>query len=145
MLKKKRSEAALLVLHPQTSVWMRWALFWVHALACVALWLAALPWWLATLGCGGLLLSAWLGWRKPLAVCCLQWGRDELWQLELVQGGWVEARLDVQGCRFLPWWVFLDFRLDDGQHLGVTLAADSLTTEEFRRLRARMQVELGAS
>jgi hypothetical protein len=142
MLKKKRSETALLVLHPQPSVRMRWALLWVHGLACAALWLAALPWWLTTLGCGGLLISAWSRWRTSLVARCLQWGRDDLWQLELRPDVWIGARLNVGGCRSLPWWVYLDFHLDDGQRLGVTLAADSLARNDFRRLRARMRVEV---
>lgn len=141
MLKMKRSEAVLLVLHPQPSVWMRWALLWVHGLACAALWLAALPWWLAMLGSGGLFISAWTNWRKPLPVRSLQWGRDGLWQLELRPDVWIGARLNVEGCRSLPWWVYLDFHLDDGRRLGVTLAADSLAKNDFRRLRARMRVE----
>ena len=144
MFKKKRPEAELLVLHPQPSLRLRWALLGGQSLALAALWLAALPWWLAALGSGGLIILAWLSWRKPLPVRELQWGRDSLWQLGISQGVWVDARLDTQGSRSWPWWVYLDFRLDDGRRLGVTLAVDSLNKDAFRRLRSRLKVEAGA-
>jgi len=123
---------------------MRWVLLWAHGLAVAALWLAALPGWLAVLGSGGLLISAWMNWRKSLPLSSLQWGGDGLWQLEMSQGSWVGARLNAHGSRSLPWWVYLDFRLDDGRRLGVTLVADSLSKAEFRRLRVRLKVEAGA-
>ncbi len=138
-----KNKAALLLLYPRSSVRMRGAVLCVHGLALVALWLAALPWWLAALGSGGLLLSTWMTWHQPLPLRSLQWGQDGLWQLDMAQGGWMVARLDARGCRSLPWWVFLAFRLDDGRRLGVTLAADSLSKDEFRRLRARLKVEAG--
>jgi len=83
-------------------------------------------------------------WHKPLPLCSLQWGTDGLWQLEMSQGGWVGARLHAQGSRSLPWWVFLDFRLDDGQRLGVSLMRDSLSQDNFRHLRARLKIEAEA-
>jgi hypothetical protein len=141
---KNQTETALLVLRPQPSVWRRRVLLWAHGLALVALWLAALPWWLAALGSGGLWLSAWMTWHKPLPLRSLQWGKGDLWQLEILQGRWVGARLNAHGCRSLPWWVFLDLRLDDGRRLGVSLLRDSLSKDEFRRLRARLKVEAGA-
>jgi len=138
---KNRDESALLVLSLRSSKWMRWALLWAHGLALAALWLAALPWWLAVLGSGGLLLSAWMTWHKPLPLRSLQWGREGLWQLELSPGLWVGARLNAHGSRSLPWWVFLSFRLDDGRRLGVSLMRDSLSQDDYRRLRARLKVE----
>jgi len=140
---KNRTEA-LLVLRPQPSMWMRWVLLWAHGLVLAALWLAVLPWWLAVSGSGGLVLSAWMTWHKPSPLRRLQWGKGDLWQLEIPQGRWVGARLNAQGCRSLPWWVFLDLRLDDGRYLGVSLMRDSLSKDEFRRLRARLKVEAGA-
>lgn len=120
---------------------MRWALLWVHGLALAALMLAALPWWWAALGSVGVLISAWLRWRKPLPLKSIQWGRNGVWQLETPDGRLRAARLDVHGSRSWPWWVFLAFRLDDGRRLGVTLASDSLTKDEFRRLRVRLKVD----
>ena len=139
----KLTALPLLVLCPRTSPSLRMAQVVLHGLLLGALGLAALPWWLTTLLGVGLGLSAWRVWHQVLPVRCVQWGRDGLWQLELRSGEWMGARLDAQASRSWPWWVDLDYQTEDGQRVGLTLAADSLTADEFRRLRARLKMESG--
>ena len=139
--KPKPTAMPLLVLCPRPSPSLRMALAVLHGLLLGAVFLAALPWWLTTMLGVGLGWSVWRVWHQVLPVRCVQWGRDGLWQLELRNGKWVGARLNAQASRSWPWWIYLDFRLEGGQRVGLTLAADGLAPDEYRRLRARLKME----
>ena len=141
--KSKLTAMPLLVLCPRPSSSLRIAQVVLHGLLLGAVFLAALPWWLSVLLGIGLGLSVWRVWHQVLPVCGVQWGADGQWQLELRNGEWVGARLNAKRSRSWLGWVYLDYHTEDGRRVGLTLAADSLTADEFRRLRARLKMESG--
>ncbi|HES76665.1 MAG TPA: hypothetical protein ENO09_06630 [bacterium] len=137
----KPSVMPILLLYPRSSLRLRVTLLGGHGLVLLALWLAALPWWLAMMLSAALGVSAWKMWHQALPVRSVQWGRDGLWQLELSDGVLRNAHLIAATSRSWPWWVYLDFRLEDGRRLGLVLAADALSEALFRQLRARLKIE----
>ncbi|MGD9888157.1 MAG: protein YgfX [Halothiobacillaceae bacterium] len=138
--KPKLTAMPLLMLRPRPSLGLRMALVALHGLLLGAVFLAALPWWLSVLLGVGLGLSAWRVWLQVLPVRGVQWGRDGVWQLELRNGERVGARLNAKRSRSWLGWVYLDYQTEDGQRVGLTLAADSLNADEFRRLRTRLKM-----
>lgn len=139
-----RKQSPILLLRPRRSPALVTGILVIHGLGVLALGLSSLPA-LAVLGLSlTLVTSARLAWKGTGRVNELQWGPGVTWRLVLADGQVRRALLDAQASRSLPWWVMLAFRLEDGKRLKVTLPRDSLSADEFRRLRVRLRVEAGA-
>lgn len=134
----------MLILRPIPSKAMETASLLMHGLALLALWGSALDWPFA-LAFSALLMehAVWRRRRAEGDVHLLQWSADGRWRLERADGDVIEAELDIQRSRSLPWWITLAFRLKDGRRLDVPLPKDSLELETFRRLRVRLRVAAG--
>lgn len=115
----------------------------MHGLGLGAVWLSAWPWWGALALSVALFASGYRLWRVRRPWRELQWGPGESWRLDRGDGVPLRAVLDARASRSLPWWIWLAFRLDGGGRLGCLLPYDSLSADDFRRLRARLRVEAG--
>ncbi|MEW5838574.1 MAG: protein YgfX [Pseudomonadota bacterium] len=136
------SDAPILLMLPQASPSLRRRLLLGHGIALGAAWLAALPAWASVLLTLFLLASAWRFWHGAPKTLALQWAADGAWQVQNEAGQWQAAQLQAMASRSWPWWVHLHFRLEDGRGLPLTLFADSLPRDVFRRLRVRLRCEI---
>lgn len=139
------NQAPILLLRPRRSPALASGILVMHGLGVLALWLSALPW-PAALGLSLILVaSARLAWYEMQRVRELQWGAGATWRIHLADGQVRRALLMVPASRSLPWWVMLAFQLEGGGRLSVMLPRDSLSADDFRRLRARLRVAAGSA
>ncbi|MEW5769189.1 MAG: protein YgfX [Pseudomonadota bacterium] len=110
---------------------LRGAVGALHALAIVAVWQAELPVGVQEGGTLALLISCWLYSRPrpPVTLRCHKDGR-----VEMRSGSEWLALATTSAPMVLPWLAVLHFT-HLGQHTCLAIAADTLSTDDFRRLR----------
>ncbi|MEW6444604.1 MAG: protein YgfX [Pseudomonadota bacterium] len=138
-----RKDAPLLLLRPAPSKIMIFCMGLMHVLALMAVWCADLTWSQAALVALAVLAHGWRWCRARPRVSELQWGAGDVWRLSGADGPVWRARLDVGASRSWAGWVFLSFRLEGGGRLRVLLPRDSLSEDDFRRLRVRLRLTAG--
>lgn len=129
------------VLEPRPSRIQRIILILFYILALVAVLQAVMPfeWQVAAVsGWFGLFLYELMSWRHPLSVVLLH-ERIGDWWLADAEGN--SSRVSLHRSMVWRYLVVLDFRLLEGagpRRQRVVLFPDSVTTDDFRRLRVRL-------
>ncbi len=107
-------------------------LFAVHGLAGVALWLAVPQYWLRLAGGAVLLASLVFYARRQSRHAGLEVDAGGVWRVG-VKAAWQEAAL--REAFVTPLLTVLRLQLNRGGQVTLTLLPDSLTRDDFRRLR----------
>jgi hypothetical protein len=126
-------------LHLKASGYLTWAAVVVWGAMVSLLLGAGLPWWqnLATIVLASLVLRRWLqryAWLQSSH--SLRGIRISVhqWRLTFADGQVHDAKL-ASGCRFLPGFIVLRWRLQSGALIWCLLLADSARPDALRRLR----------
>ena len=129
--------ATPLLLDLKPSGYVRIYLLCVHLLALVAVWLLPLDWYLQ------LLILVLLGFSYRYSRRQQAMRYQLLWR----EYGWLVRSDDTEyGAQLLAssmvtaWLTVLSFRLETGQSLSLLILPDSLSPDQYRRLRVRLKV-----
>jgi len=126
-------------LHLKPSRYLTWATLVVWGAIVSLLLSVGLPWWqsLAAVALAILLLLRWLqryAWLQSSdSLQGIQINVHQ-WRLRFTDGQMHHAKLEF-GCRFLPGFIVLRLRLQNGSLIWSLLLADNARADELRRLR----------